>query len=103
MKNNNAKNKKLAIIKKLKTLKNIGPACADKLAQAGIETKEELTRLGSKEALMQMFLTSADPSILHPCFCYALEGAITDTAWNQIPETAKEDFKKYVKSLKASF
>lgn len=101
MKINNSGTDEL-FIKELQKLKNIGPACAQKLVQAGITTEKKLKEIGAKEALVQMFLNNNDVGMLHPCFCYALEGAITNISWNQIPEERKEDFKQFVRDLKKS-
>ena len=81
---------------KLTSLKNI----EQKLKSVGISTAEELKATGSKAAfakLKRKYPTEKSMCLVH---LYALEGAITDTDYNQLPEKTKEDLKHYNNSLK---
>ena len=76
---------------------NIGQVLAAKLRSAGITTLDELSEMGSIDAMLQMGETnlSASANML-----FALEGAIRGVRWHEIPkiERAKlwQDFKQAV-------
>ncbi|MCL2811615.1 MAG: TfoX/Sxy family protein [Clostridia bacterium] len=81
----------------LASLRNIGKEIAKKLQSVDIPTAEELKRVGSKEAFFRL-------KTLYPNVClvtlYALEGALTDTEYNQLPQDVKQNLKAYGDSLK---
>ena len=80
----------------LTSLMNIGKELDRKLKSVGISTAEELKEIGSKEAFVKL-------KLLYPSVCavflYTLEGAITDTDYNRLPEDVKEDLKAFSKSF----
>ena len=81
----------------LQSLKNIGPELERKLTSVGISTAEELKSIGSEEAYFRMKLTY--PSV---CLVYlqALEGAVSDTAYNKLPEDVMKRLKAFSDNLK---
>jgi len=84
----------------LTSLKNIGKAMEEKLRSVDITTAEELKAIGSKRAyskLKNKYPSDKAMSLVH---LYALEGAITNTEFNQLPEHVKESLKHYIESLK---
>lgn len=89
-------------VQAMKALRNIGPACAERLVEAGIDTPEKLRNLGAKEALFRIF-QKRGPAYLHACYLYALHGAIEGRAWNDLPEEKKDEYKQFTKDLKNSF
>ena len=90
-------------IKNMRSLKNIGPTCAKYLCDSGIDTPKKLKGLGAKEAFLTMFEVGTLNALqLHPCYLYALQGAIDNVGFNEITENQKEDFKKFCKELRAS-
>lgn len=86
----------------MRSLRNIGPASARQLVEAGIDTPEKLRALGPKEALFKI-LGKSGPSCLHACYLYVLHGAIEDISYNDIPEEKKQEYKKFTKDLRTSF
>ena len=64
-------------------LRNIGPTTADWLADIGISTVEELDSPGSVEAYRR--LKAARPRQLTFVGLYALEAALLDIAWTDLP------------------
>lgn len=81
----------------LSKLPNIGQAVAQQLNRAGIQTYEELSAVGSKEAWLkiQMFDASACINRL-----LALEGAIRGVKKQDLPEEVKRDLKEFYNSHK---
>jgi len=83
----------------LTSLRNIGKTLEQKLKSVGISTAEELTAIGSKAAfskLKRKYPSGKAMSLVH---LYALEGAVTDTEFNQLPEHVKQDLKHYSDTL----
>ena len=76
----------------LTSMKNIGAEMARKLAAAGIRTPEELAEAGSKNAFFRL-------KTLYPGVClvhlYALEGAVRDVEFNDLPRETKADLKEF--------
>ena len=81
----------------LSTLRNIGKEMEKKLKSIGITTAEELKQIGSKEAFFKL-------KVLYPSVCtvylYTLEGAISDTDYNRLPEDVKRELKAFSEKLK---
>ena len=83
----------------LTNLKNIGEELAKKLNSIGINSAEELIDLGSKEVFSRLKLKYPNICLVH---LQALEGAILDTTYNQLPKDIKQNLKDYNDSLKKS-
>ena len=81
----------------LTSLRNIGKELEKKLKFAGITTPEQLRTVGSKEAFLKLKLRDPYVCLVH---LYALEGAIADTEYNQLPEEVKQSLKTFSDSLK---
>lgn len=75
---------------KLTSLRNIGNELEKKLKSVGITTPEELKNTGSEEAFVMLKLRYPNVCLVH---LYTLEGAITDTDYNQLPEDVKHRLK----------
>ena len=82
---------------RLTDLKNIGREMESKLKSVGIETVEELMRVGSKEAFLR--LKTLYPHIC-PVHLYTLEGAILNEPYNLLPTETKAELKAFCDSLK---
>lgn len=91
-------------ISEMMKLKNIGKSIAERLVSIGIKSPEMLRKLGTKEVSLKFFEKEGWSSGfgLHPCFLYALEGAITGETWNKIPFEKKEELKKFSRDLRES-
>ena len=90
------KAKKLA-----KQLHNVGPKLAARLIAARIDTPAKLRRLGAKKAFERMYANGDAYGDFNAAYLYALEGAIRDCDWLEIPDSVKQDFKKFAHALQA--
>jgi len=80
----------------LTSLRNIGKELDRKLKLADIPTAEALRKIGSKEAFLRLKLRDRQVCLVH---LYALEGAVSDREYNQLPEEVKQDLKAFSDSL----
>ena len=80
----------------LTSLRNIGKAMEKRLKAVDITTAEQLREIGSKEAFFR--LKSQDPSVCS-VFLYTLEGAISDTEYNRLPEDVRRELRDFSDSL----
>lgn len=67
-------------------MRNIGPKSAAWLRQVGLRSFEDLQRVGSVEAFAKIKRAGFKPSLN---LLYALEGALLDCHWQQLPETRR--------------
>ena len=79
------------------SLQNIGKELARKLASVGIKTAEELRAVGSEEAFIRMRLQYPNVCLVH---LMAIEGAISDMEYNQLPEAVQQRLKAFNDGLK---
>jgi hypothetical protein len=78
----------------LASMKNLGPISAARLRAVGIDSPEELRRLGAVEAYLR--LKRAHPFEISLVFLYALHGAVTDTDWRQLSESTRARLRREV-------
>jgi len=83
-------------------LKNIGPALAEKLIKAGIDTPDKLRKTGAKTAFLLIDETGGFCGKHNALYLYALEGAIRDCDWLAIPERIKQEYKDFTRQLRQS-
>lgn len=76
----------------LNTMMNIGKEIETKLISVGIQTSEDLTRIGSKEAFFLLKERYPNVCLVH---LYTLQGAIDNVEYNQLSEDTKKDLKAY--------
>lgn len=76
----------------LTSLKNIGKEIERKLKTIGISSAEELKEIGSRETWFRLKLKYPEICLVH---LYALQGAISDTEYNKLPEETKNDLKAF--------
>lgn len=69
-------------------MRNIGPKSAAWLRQVGLRSFEDLQRVGSVEAFTKIKRAGFKPSLN---LLYALEGALLDCHWQQLPETRRSE------------
>ena len=67
-------------------LRNIGPTSAAGLRQVGLRTQEDLESVGAVEAFIRVKRAGFRPSLN---LLYALEGALLDCHWQQLPEARR--------------
>lgn len=69
-------------------LRNIGPKSAAWLRQVGLRSREDLAALGAVDAFMRVKRAGFKPSLN---LLYALEGALRDCHWQEVPESRRTD------------
>ena len=82
-------------------LRNVGPKLAEKLIEAGIDSPAKLRQLGAKKAFAKMYATGDAYGDYNAAYLYALEGAIRNCDWLEIPEDVKQDYRTYAQILQA--
>ena len=80
----------------LTSIRNIGREIERKLNLIGICSAEELTRLGSKEAFLQLKMRYPNVCLVH---LYTLQGAIDQLPYNRLPDEVRRDLKDFYDSL----
>jgi DNA transformation protein len=75
-------------------MKNLGPISAARLRAVGIDSPEELRRIGAVEAFLM--LRRGHPFDISLVFLYALHGALTDTDWRQLSESTRARLRREV-------
>ena len=76
---------------------NIGPVLAAKLNDIGIHNYQELTVIGSLEAMLR--IQEDDPDVCYNML-YALEGAIRGIRWHTLPKKEREALKSELDEVK---
>lgn len=76
---------------------NIGREMARKLTAVGIDSPEKLVETGSKEAFFRLKETYPNVCLVH---LYVLEGAISNTEFNNLPTDKKKELKEFSDRLK---
>lgn len=84
----------------LTSMMNIGSEMKKKLSSVGISTAEELIFTGAKEAFSRLKKVCPNVCLVH---LYTLEGAITNTEYNNLSADKKNDLKDFSDSLKEQF
>jgi len=82
-------------------LRNVGPKLAIKLIEAGIDSPEKLRQLGAKKAFKKMYTAGDSYGDYNAAYLYALEGAIRDCDWLNIPDKIKQEYKEYARNLQS--
>lgn len=68
-------------------LRNIGPKSSAWLRQVGLHTREDLAAAGPVDAYMRVRRAGFRPSMN---LLYALEGALQDCHWQEIPDARRQ-------------
>ena len=79
-------------------LRNIGPKSAAWLRQVGLRTQEDLVVAGPVDAFMRVKRAGFKPSLN---MLYALEGALQDRHWQEIPEARRAELVAAVEAATA--
>ena len=88
------------IIEELQTIRNIGPKMAEKLFDAGIYDHESMIQIGTEDVYLMIDETGGFSDSHHAGYLYAIEAAIIDCAWQDVPDSRKEELKAFAKSLR---
>ncbi|WP_420547269.1 TfoX/Sxy family DNA transformation protein [Curvivirga sp.] len=86
-------------MRKVEELKNIGPKTARYLLEVNIITEYDLRECGIEEAFRRVFFRFQDELKFTSVYLYALEGALMDIHWNDIPQKRKNDLKVIFKKI----
>ncbi len=81
----------------LSKLPNIGVILEKQLCTIGVDTPEQLTRLGSQEAWLR--IQAIDPSACLNRLC-ALEGAIQGVRWHHLAPAVRQELKAFYNAHK---
>ncbi|MDE6292777.1 MAG: TfoX/Sxy family protein [Bacilli bacterium] len=76
----------------LTSMRNIGKELERKLKIIGVNSAEDLKKMGSKEVFFKLKQRFPEVCLVH---LYTLEGAITDTDFNKLSEETKKDLKDF--------
>ena len=68
-------------------MRNIGPKSAAWLRQVGLRTHEDVAAAGAVDAFMRVKRAGFRPSLN---LLYALEGALADCHWQDVPEARRQ-------------
>ena len=68
-------------------LRNVGPKSAAWLRQVGLHSREDLEAAGPVDAFMRVKRAGFRPSMN---LLYALEGALLDCHWQEVPQARRE-------------
>lgn len=90
------------IIKNLERIRNIGPKMAQKLYNAGIYNFESLVRIGTEDIYLMVDESGGFCNTHHAAYLYAIEAAIIDCRWQDVPESRKNELKEFAKRLRQS-
>lgn len=72
---------------KISEMRNLGPASEKMLAKIGINTSQQLIKLGPEKAFKIMKEKGMKP---HTSFLYAMIGAVTDRSWFYVVKDFKQ-------------
>lgn len=75
-------------------LRNIGPKSREWLAAVGVQSLEDVERLGVVETYVRV--KAAFPDHVSLNMLWGLQGALMEIPWNQIPDDIKQDLLKQV-------
>ena len=68
-------------------MRNIGPKSAAWLRQVGLRTQEDIANAGPVDAFLRVKRAGFRPSLN---LLYALEGALADCHWQEVPEARRQ-------------
>ena len=84
--------------RRVSTMRNLGPASEKLLASIGVHDSKALADIGALEAFRRLRLAGHQPNL---ALLYTLHGALTDQAWDRLPEDEKEFLKLEVIRIEA--
>jgi hypothetical protein len=93
-------------ITRISEMRNLGPAVEKDLAAAGVNTAEEVIRLGVEKTFLKMLdgrmKIQRSAKCCNALYLYSIYGAIHDVDWRKIPSQKKKEFKLYTEKLRAT-
>lgn len=93
-------------VRRIREMRNLGPACERDLNHAGITSARQLKDLGAEAAFIQMLTARKERGMTTKCcnaaYLYALYGAIHDIDWRALPDETKTKFKQLTAEMRES-
>lgn len=83
---------------RLSDMPNIGKELERQLNEVGVNTPDQLIKLGSKEAFLRIKSMDSSACINR---LYALEGAVQNIRWHYLPQEIKNELKSFYTSLES--
>jgi DNA transformation protein and related proteins len=77
-------------------MKNIGPKSSEWLAFAGVNSLDDVARLGVVETYMRV--KAAYPEKVSLNLLYGLQAALLNLPWNELPPDIKAELKRQVEN-----
>ena len=93
---------KQTAIAKLEKIRNFGPKMAEKCYNAGIYDLETIKRIGTEDVYLMLDEAGQFCGTHHAAYLYAIEAAIIDCAWQDVPQHRKQELKDFSKRLRDS-
>ena len=81
----------------LSSLKNIGPTTQKRLQEIGINTKDDLKRVGPVLAYQKIQSKNPGKTIPVCYYLYSLQGALDNKHWNNISQKKKQKLLDQIK------
>ena len=78
----------------LGTLNNIGKTIERRLNEVGIFSRRDLKRVGPARAYQRIVSKNPGKTIAVCYYLYSLEGALTDTHWDSVPDERKRALRR---------
>jgi DNA transformation protein and related proteins len=75
-------------------LTNVGRTIERRLNEIGIYSREDLQRIGPVRAYERIVAKSPGTTTPVCYYLYSLEGALTDTLWDALPESRKQALRR---------
>jgi DNA transformation protein and related proteins len=79
---------------------NIGPKSSQWLREVGVHSTSDIERIGVLDVYRMLVERGINPAVV---MLYALEGAITNTHWNEIADERKAELRKEGQRIKKMY
>ena len=80
----------------LKQYKNIGATIEKRLNEIGVNTIDDLAKVGAANAYIKIKEKYPDKTLSVCYYLYSFQGALMDMHWDDIPQNIKDDLRKQV-------
>ena len=88
------------MISNIETLKNLGPQCAKHFKEVGITEPEQIYDLGTEAAFEMLYIRFKGEIKFTSVYLYAIEGAILDCNWKEIPDERRTQLIDFFNELR---
>ena len=82
-------------------MRNIGPTSSRELREIGIESRDQLIETGIAEVARRLLFRFGSERNISLNYLYALEGAIHDRDWRDIPPARKQELRTLLGTLRS--